>query len=635
MVVELLAMSFIILIEVAVKYPGFKKPENQEARLVSATRAYCNSTEVHLQIGSLCLLLPQVESEKQGDRSGFYSAAFFSGFAFSMSRKLKLPEEYGVTYMCLEFTMNALIAIPGKGDSLLDWKLMYVTTSFCFVLVVLKNIFGFFDHQKIRHDRQNGNSGSGGEDGDGDVDSDGRNGGRGNSDILTPQVSGSSSVAGNHSRGGSIRRRLGDASSTHESELNSIACEEEIVPSVDSDEEPSPHGDLKGKHQRWDTESESEDGDDEDDNENGWELVRVQSSSNKSSSKYINVDWRFLLSIFNKGMTLNLFGDVLSNNIYSQAQSSTSQITPTQSSPSQNTSAQSSTSQITPVSSDIDQINEIENLKRFENQQNIRMFYEPMTRSKILRDEYNKTKLKIIDAGKESKFKQLKSLVDQGSNEEALDLLNELNNGLKMIDLIIYRIMGLAYIVGEVSHPQGKESKFKQLESLVDRGSNEEALKYLTGEINHVLRSIELFIDGQMGKVPVLGEVSPLQDKESKFKQLKSLVDQRSNEEALDLVSWINSNLKYIDRIIDRHKSKTHIVGDANPPQGKESKFKQLETEEALELTIEIISVSESDLIKGKMGKGPIDWDPSDFDFDFDTPEIELDLHLGEKSASL
>ncbi|KAM7265198.1 hypothetical protein ACFE04_002881 [Oxalis oulophora] len=599
-------MSFIILIEVAVKYPGFKKPENQEARLVSATRAYCNSTEVHLQIGSLCVLLPKVESEKQGDRSGFYSAAFFSVFAFSMSRKLKLPEEYGVTYMCLEFTMNALIAIPGKGDSLLDWKLMYVTTSFCFVLVVLKNIFGFFDHQKIRHDRQNGNSGSGGEDGDGDVDSDGRNGGRGNSDILTPQVSGSSSVAGNHSRGGSIRRRLGDASSTHESELNSIACEEEIVPSVDSDEEPSPHGDLKGKHQRWDTESESEDGDDEDDNENGREMVRVQSSSNKSSSKYINVDWRFLLSVFNKGMTLNLFGDVLSNNIYSQAQSSTSQITPAQSSPSQITPAQSntmqitpsqsntlqiipaqlSTLQITPASSDIDQIDEIETRKRFENQQIIRMFYEPMKILKILRDQYNKTKLKIIETGKKSKFKQLESLVDQGSNVEALDLLSELNYGLEKIDFIIYRIMGMAYIVGEVSPPQGvlclpqgKESKFKQLESLVFRGSNEEGLEYLSKEINISLRSIEFFIDKKLGKVPMLGEV--------------------------------------------------------NPPQGKESKFKQLESEEALELTSEIISDSESDLFKGKMGKGPTDWDPSDFDFDFNTPEIILDLHPCEKSALL
>ncbi|KAM7265453.1 hypothetical protein ACFE04_003136 [Oxalis oulophora] len=412
-VVELLVMSFIILIEVAVKYPGFKKPENKEARLVSVTRAYCNSTEVDLQIGSLCLILPKDEIEKQGDRSRFYLAALFSVFAFSMSRKVKLPEEYGVTYMCLEFTMNALIAIPGKGDSLLDWKLMYVTTSLCFVLVVLKNIFGFFDHQKIRHDRQNSNSGSGGEDGDGGVDNDGRSGRRGNSDIFTQQVLDSSLLAGHHGGGGSIRRRLGEASSTHESELNSIACEDEIVPSVD----------LKGKHQRWDTESESENGDDEDSNENGWELVRVQSSSNKSSNNYINVDWRFLLSIFNKGMTFNLFGDVLSNNICSQAQSSTSQVTPAESSTLQITPAQSSTLQITPVqsstlqitpvSSDIDQIDRQQSrndeIELFENEQNIRKFYELMTRMKRLRD--------------------------QGSTEEALELTSEITPDSKS-DLI-------------------------------------------------------------------------------------------------------------------------------------------------------------------------------------------------------
>ncbi|KAM7267203.1 hypothetical protein ACFE04_009369 [Oxalis oulophora] len=109
---------------------------------------------------------------------------------------------------------------------------------------------------------------------------------------------------------------------------------------------------------------------------------------------------------------------------------------------------------------------------------------------------------------------------------------------------------------------------FKQLKSLVDRGSNEEALKYLTKEINDVLRVIERLIDEQMGNVPMFGV-----------------------------------------------------------PYG------QLETEEALKLIRKRISDCERDFFIGRMGKGPIDWDPSDFDFD--TPEIELDLHPGEKSTSL
>ncbi|KAM7256365.1 hypothetical protein ACFE04_012106 [Oxalis oulophora] len=167
-VIALSIMSFTTVIDVAVQNPHFRKSKNQqEMSVVSAVRAYCQSKEaLDLQMQSFCLhlLKEDHDSTNQGHshRFGFYSAVAFSLFAFGMSRKFRLPEEYGVLNMCLGFTLNAAVNVPGKGGSILDWKLMFITASSCFALIVMRNILGFFDHQKRRSHDQNGDNGTSG-----------------------------------------------------------------------------------------------------------------------------------------------------------------------------------------------------------------------------------------------------------------------------------------------------------------------------------------------------------------------------------------------------------------------------------------------------------------------------------------